>query len=512
MKVSFSFGVKSTAPLVNTLKNMADNIEFYSYESIGAMIKEAELRHLFFDRIVFSEKIISNPRKDLEMLDNYIKNNSDSTEIVFVANPKASKCAPVFSEIFNSPLYTPVILQSPTPTMLLELVQGDILELKTKYYVLDVKKQEAVVTKNTDEKPKKKGFFGGKRKNRENVPSIEEPSSSALNGDETVLDKSQETEGTEDSIPSGLGDLTAPVEETSANQTGFGFGFSNRVPVSGDTGEVESGNSEEDFEDEGLGIGDFGSQHSDTGFLDEEAEAELEKTMATASENEAVHPEPESVAPVSSDATEQQRQPLPVHPKPKSKVYILTGERGSGVTQLVVDKAANLVEKRKSVLVVDLDYKENGVLSLIDMPKFYSRKCQNGISNIITYSEDGVDFISNGYGSKLDEQVVNSMLTSLKDRYDVILIDCPVSCLGVLPVSVLEQANIMILAFGERCSLISTSLALTDRNNLTLEAERYIMRNCSVKLLGDSEYQEEDLSYVKGVAYFPNGSWLERIS
>lgn len=529
MKVSFSFGKKSTTTLINTLKKMADNIEFYPYNTIGELVKESQLRKLFFDRIVFSEKILSNPKKELTVLNDYIKNYSDSTEIVMVANPKGSKATSAFVEIFDSPMYTPVILEKPTPTSLLELVKGDILELKTKYFVLDVKKS----TKPEDTS-KKKGIFGGFKstKNEEVGKSVQnvEDGNPIPNTGESPSSSNEDNMSGSNLEPSAMGGGTGVDVQNVLNYNGFGFGFSENVSGIGKSETVDSSNFKDDFEDDGLSLGDLGSQHSDTGFLDEDGEEELE-AFAKSRDTQPVqedfveeYTDSDEDAPDESyeDYEEQESYDEPIEedsheleveqPMCNTKIFILIGERGTGVTQTVVDKSVKLAERGTKVLVLDLDVKTNGLLSFIDTNKFYKMKCQNGIVNQIVYSEDGVDMVSSGYGGSLSEAWVRSLLDGVGRKYTNILVDCPIESLKYIPMSVLQKSNLCIMVNGERDSLISTSLALTDRNNLSLEAERCIMENCSVKVVGNSSYLEEDLNYLRSTCFFPNGSWLNNIS
>lgn len=519
MKVSFSFGPKSTEPLVNTLQKMSDNTEFFSYKNISVMIKEAELRHIYFDRIIFSEKIISNPKRELTQLNEYIKNNSDSTEIVMVSNPKKSKAASLFLEIFNSPLYTPVILERPTPSVLLEILQEDILALKTKYYVLDVKKQQSVVVQNTDTVEKKKGIFGNKKQKGQVSANAEEPTPEVT---ESASDNQEEVVSPEVPPVTGFGGGFGIQETGFPEEPQLNFGSAESSPVTAGGDSLGAENEESESDDDELSIGDFGSQHSDTGFLDEDAEAELQAAVSGGGLSSTSQlGEVTMTPPIEETPKPSPREPIGVKPtsapqQPKMrlpKIFLFTGEKGAGVTQTVVDKAAELVSKGKSVLVIDLDSNSNGVLALIDTPKFYSRKCQNGISNQIIYSEDGVDFLSQGFGGKITPEMIDSAVDRVGSQYACVLIDCPAECLSLVSLELLYKAAVAVLVRGERYSLISTSLALTNRSQVSLEAERYIMSTCKVLISDEhNEYFQEDLGYVKSIALLPNGNWLNNIA
>ena len=68
MEVAFSIGPKSLA-VINRLKTLADNISFHTYPDIRSMVKEAMLRHISFDRIVFSTVLLQDQNGNLSVED-----------------------------------------------------------------------------------------------------------------------------------------------------------------------------------------------------------------------------------------------------------------------------------------------------------------------------------------------------------------------------------------------------------------------------------------------------------
>ena len=107
MLVSISIGSKSRA-VINTLKVSADNFDFATFSSMKELIKSATLRHISFDRIVFSSEILnqSSPEKDLEALHEFITNHSNQTELVFIikgSSESENNLDKVFCSMFNSP-------------------------------------------------------------------------------------------------------------------------------------------------------------------------------------------------------------------------------------------------------------------------------------------------------------------------------------------------------------------------------------------------------------------------
>lgn len=490
MKVAFMIG-NNSQKVVTTLNKQADDIEFFVYKNIGLMIKESTLRHLFFGRIVFSEAILSKPEKELEELNDFIKNNSDSTEIVMIANNKKNTNGDkIFTGIFNSPMYTPVILESVTPKSLMDLVTLDMLELKTKYYVLDKKSEEKVVVEQKSDKEEekniprkeKRGFFGSKKSKVEQKQPEDEP-------------KGEE------------------VKEEQPEFNGFG------VEASGGE-QVEFSNPSELAEgvdiDDSLSLGDLGSQHSDTGYLDEEGDKELEEFLKRQQEENVKkeeHPVNDSSSVVSNIVEKPNKEVVkPVSRNTSSKkINILVGEKGSCVTQIIVDKAVSLASKGYKVVIVDMDAKENGVLSFIDSVSYYRNGCSGGLQKFNPYIEDGVDVLSNGYGSNISEDLIYNVLKRCLDRYDFILVDCPVESLKYMSIRILEISISSIVLLGNKGNIVSTSLALTDRSNVSLNVENYIMTKCAVNVIRKVDTFREELESARRELYFPNGCWLDSI-
>lgn len=514
MQVAFSVGKKSQG-IINTLKKTADNVEFYSYGSIQEMIKDSKLRHLGFKRIVFTTSLLVNPESDLQELNEFIKNDSASSEIVMITNPNANNGeAEVFNSIFNSPMYTPVVFDRITPNILLEVVLSDVLELKMKYYGSVETSQEKVVLgaseHGSSEKPKEKelsdrkqGIFGGifgtkktqvedQSQNSDLVKDVE--NTGDLEGNSSLEDSS--VTGVEGTVSSGLDAWGVEGSESGIDSNSS---FT-------DSGSFMVGGEDLNMDDDILSIGDFGSQHSDTGFLDDEGIEELEEISRYQNGKSMV-----------SDSTKEEpieeTQQEVKETCPRAKITALSGCNGVGVTQMVVDKASALSNKGYKVLIVDVDHRLNGLLSYIDAIAYYSRNCEGGISKKRIYTEDGIGVVSNGYSYGLTSQDLYSFLTSyIASEYDYILVDCPVDCLDVMSEDVLNLVKLTLVVSGERSALLGTSMCLTNRDYVSLTTEKYIMNNCSVKVVNKTEYTDEDLQYVKDICLFPNGSWLEKIS
>lgn len=571
MLVSISIGSKSRA-VINTLKVSADNFDFATFSSMKELVKSATLRHISFDRIVFSSEILnpSSPEKDLEALHEFIINYSNQTELVFIikgSSESENNLDKVFCSMFNSPMYTPVIMKKASAQTLLEIIQDDITELKTRYYVLQDKEDRVITSasfekeryqegksdnaeKNTTEK--KKGFlervFGTSAKKEALLKEI----ASAEKKDSTVARDSGENGTLEnpDMPTESMFTATGNIGENVTNEPVSNieqkniFGGAENGAVSVGVENLTSGFSEAASEDELLSIGEFGERHSDTGFLDNDDEEELKRyaesrdDIGSGSENQDVSSSEEEedfycfTPDFNTDAEEPMgsvEEPVehvvePVHTtkeesllkvhtdKSKSNIDLIVSVKGSGATQSIVDEAVKMVEEDNlKVLIIDLDLKENGILSYIDTERFYMSGSNYGMSKMRIFEEDGVGVASNGYGVPLSRRTLANFLSSRVIRkYDMIFIDCPTDSLKLFDYELISRCNVLVMSGNDRSDLLSTTLALTDRNLVEYDVERYIAENCVVEFTKGS-YKVEDVTWLNSICLFANGNWLSRI-
>lgn len=570
MLVSISIGSKSRA-VINTLKVSADNFDFATFSSMKELIKSATLRHISFDRIVFSSEILnpSSPEKDLEALHEFITNHSNQTELVFIikgSSESENNLDKVFCSMFNSPMYTPVIMKKASAQTLLEIIRDDITELKTRYYVLQ-DKEDRVITSTSSEKEnaqegksdiveknvpeKKKGFlervFGTSAKKEALLKEI----ASAEKKDSNIVRDGGESGALEnpdmftENVLTATGNIGKNVtnEPVSNIEQKNIFGGAENGAVSVGVENLTSGFSEAASEDELLSIGEFGERHSDTGFLDNDDEEELKRyaesrdNIGSDSENQNVSSEEEEdfygfTPDFDTDAEEpmenveetvesivepvhtiKEEPLLKVHTdKSKSNIDLIVSVKGSGATQSIVDEAVKMVEEDNlKVLIIDLDLKENGVLSYIDTERFYMTGSNYGISKMRIFEEDGVGVVSNGYGVPLSRRTLANFLSSRVIRkYDMIFIDCPTDSLKLFDYELISRCNVLVMSGNDRSDLLSTTLALTDRSLVEYDVERYIAENCVVEFTKGS-YMIEDVTWLNSICLFANGNWLSRI-
>lgn len=496
MVVSFSVGsVEKNKKIINTLKKQADNVNFYSYSTIQELIKEASARHLEFKRIIFSTAILNDVEKDLNELNDFIKNYSTSTEVVMILSKPGEDV--IFNSIFNSPMYTPVILPKATARNVLDLVKNDIMNLKTMYYTFDKNEKKEISTEIKEEVPEESDTS-------ETVSDVGESTSPVSNGfasgpASVSLDKD---------IFNSI-DVNIVKESYEENLSSFQDGPS---PIGEETFNSQN------FEDEdeiSLSIGSFGSSHSDTGYLDEDDE-ELQAFLSQQKDLNIDSTPLETRNPLVTEESKpiEIRKPNLEPRKPQKRklpnIDLVLSTRDNRATQSIVDQSVEIYNRDSvKVLIIDLDTKCNSILSYIDTDRFYRESAFEGITKQRIYTEDGVSVVSNGYGVSLSVRDLMSFLDSqVFSEYDMVFIDCPTDCMNVLSVELLQMVHPIIFTKGDRSSLIYTSLALTNRKKVSLEVERWIMNNCLVDIEGG--YLQEDIDFINNTMLFANGSWLQR--
>lgn len=554
MMIAFCAGSSSNR-VIEKLSSVVDNITFRTYDNMEELVTEAILRHIDFERIVFTSKFLSNPEDDLRKLQEFLTEYSNNTELVMLemSEESGSEKEKLFNSFFSSPMYTVVKVKQGSMSIpfLTELVKTDIPTLKVTYggdvHVNDsvvvaksaeeqVKKEDAKKSVVSAPKKKKVGFFGrlfgGKseesEENESSSDSTEEVPEPTGNVDESAMNAEPEINSLNQSAMDGvIGDVAKDVVGVEMN-----FEENSRVEdavpvVSGlSVGGVENFSPEDD--ELGLSIGDYGAAHSDTSFLDDSDEEELENYSSNREEDnnssredvvnpvEGSLPDQVEVDPyekVFSDDMMQgttEEYSFDVPQENYKNIDIIISNTGSKAIMDIIDSAAKYSDDGNSVLVVDVDNIHHRVLSFIDCNQFYKRDFEYGVDSSRIYVEDGVSFVSNGYGNELSMENLERFLEEEElGRFDIVMVDIPVESIDVLNIGILQKCNILIECGSDVSDLINMSLDLTDRSKVSLEMERYIMHNCDAEMLGG--VNEETIKTAKESCFFANGCWLDNI-
>ena len=588
MNIMISLGQGSTR-LISSAKQAIDNVDCLYFENVDSFTHQCTLRHLFFDRLIFSQRFIST-EEDMKKLCDYVRSNMDSVEIIYVSN--ATEDAPLssqeelFLKYFDSPMYTVMRITTGTAKMIIEAVSIPIEDVKARYFSVDFNSKKV------------------KKRNRRKLPvNFEKQKISqeiSLTAEKATESKENKPEEVSPEIVSDVSEnsYSEGQEEESSDSDDFnnlGFDEMELYSVGDENSKSEfSGVENDDFD---LTIGDYGVQHSDSGFVGDDELEELEAlkgsklsedakvaSSATSSvkstpvdiiqedeedivdflerdilekkrmdekgrvdssismeksiemESEKVKFSSEEGYVNSSSSSEDtgssfsqelkrniERKPsVNTQSTPKSsrksviddglvvsnKVNIITGLNGSGVTAFIVAEAVKFSEQGLKVLILDLDYKTNGILSFIDTGKFYATGGNKGIEDKRIYNEDGIDIISNGYGEGIHSDVNGMLGTSVLKRYNIVLVDCPLDCLHLLRDDVFCKCNVVIGVISDISKLIETSSALFNREFVSMLKEVYISKQCRV---ANKNIARESLEELKQIVFFPNGCWLENI-
>lgn len=521
MNVAFCIG-KSTESVADRIHKNRDDVNIYNYKSVADLIKDSTSRHLYYERIAFTNKFLKHPEKDLKALNDYIINNSEKTTVVFITKDATSQYVKIFQSIFNSPLYTVVHLGgSVNVVTMVDIVTCSIVELNEKYPLpagSGVGSNRVPQNGNPGQsgvvEPPKTGISDNQPRNTEpervyqNVSVSYENSNSSFRGNNSGIDYANGTQGNmnENNLETGTESL---------------LGFIEGVPSGVGTGENGGLNNGIGSEDSILGLGGFGKTHSDTGFLDEDElnneDGDEDDYTAPRFDNVGrdgnVRKADDNRGKGASNKGGNESSGNTIDVSDMTKVIFVVGERGTGVTTTVCNIAYDLYTNRQSVLIVDGDYKRNGVLSFIDTEDFYAKGNEDGIDTLNPYVDKEADIISNGYGSQVSKTSLSTVLrdNQIQSNYDRIIVDCPLDCINILTDRSVKGNTVLLLSKADRVSLVATSIGLTERLMVEIGIERYIMETCTVAISGNTEYLEEDIEFVKNTFFFPNGCWLDNV-
>jgi len=554
MKVMMSLGGNTMTIINSVIKKQVDNVDCMYFPNVKEFIHQSNLRHLSYDRLVFSNKFISTD-VDMKKLCDYVRQNLSNVEIVMIVGKGAVSYEYIFKKYFDSPLYTLMVVEKPTARNMLDTVNLDIVDIRARYYLLENKKSD-LSNKGTSEEGNSE--IGNKTSNDEIKKSSKEEPQTLKNTEtfgSSIMSRFSIKKSNQSTInvsKSGTDyDYTSYKSEEDSENSDDGYSFDGNNSKNSEFFESSS----DDFD---LTVGDYGSQHSDSGFVGDDELDELEQLSAMRNASSTVR---EVVAPIESELTEEDtdeeftteeheedkprrikeegiagvseipktirmatpprtKKPVSFDSRDKSvsgkrqkdlvlegKLNIVVGCSGSGATAFVVMNATKMAKARKRVLVIDLD-PSNGVLGFIDIQEYYSLKKYNGLSKMRLYSEDGVDILSNGYDYPVKGDINKILGSSIFEKYDYVFIDCPFESLRFIGDSVFEKSNVVVCTISDISKLLETSRMISDRCNVSLRKEIYIGSSCQI---ANKNLSADSIKYVKDVCLFANGCWLDRV-
>ncbi|PHE64370.1 hypothetical protein COF68_05905 [Bacillus toyonensis] len=132
MRVILILGSKS-ATNASRLREQDDSIDIEPYENVQDMIDGTLLRNLSFERVVISTASFKK-REAMEQLCEYLRERHQRATVVFMFQQgKGEDLAKTFNEVFNSPLYTDMSIETNGIQLLVESAVGDIDTIRDKY-------------------------------------------------------------------------------------------------------------------------------------------------------------------------------------------------------------------------------------------------------------------------------------------------------------------------------------------------------------------------------------------
>lgn len=272
MKVMLSCGTNSEKIIKETSKSL-DNVDFLYFASVDEFIHQSRLRHLAFDRLIFTNKFASSD-EDMSKLCDFVRNEQSGVTVVMILSKTQANLEVIFKTYFDSPMYTLMYIDRPTAKCMVDAVKLPIVDLSARYYLLDKPKEN-------EGKNSKFGLFKGGKKNKNQNPQTgknpEDSSVTTPNGGENGANNSGDATGENSGLTGETDGVDGGNSENQDNgdteNTSFGFdGFS----PDGD-GMGESNNFDPNGNDMDLSIGNYGMMHSDSGFVGDDELSELEE-------------------------------------------------------------------------------------------------------------------------------------------------------------------------------------------------------------------------------------------
>lgn len=117
------------------LKEQVDSLDIEPYGTVKEMMDNVTQRNLVFDRIVISTATL-NKNKTMEVLHTYLREIHPRATVVFIfQGGKGDNIANNFNRIFNSPLYTDMVITTNSIGILVESATEGIDVLREKYSI-----------------------------------------------------------------------------------------------------------------------------------------------------------------------------------------------------------------------------------------------------------------------------------------------------------------------------------------------------------------------------------------
>lgn len=523
------------------LSRIVDTKKFQTFLSVYEMVEVSHRNNTAFSRVLLTEDALGqgtgivgpdtgrgvDPRVDaLYSLNDYIDGGYSDTEVVMIiSSGSSSGIHKAFTSILDIPGATPAILDKISIPTLKSLVNDPVTNVRASYYELDKNVVESSVS-NADTSPHppaanqgtvKKGFLGrllkgdssgsqttgDPREQAEPEPSFDDVASDVIPEDDfddfdDFADSSETGMLEEEEFDSEYEESDDYEELPPELELGSMY----------DEGEYVSADSMPSYAaDEYVSADEL----PNNGWVHDDENSKPWNSSELESDPEnppVVSDEPRlPAAPWSAEGTVA---PEDFRPVLKDRIIIVTGSRGTGVTEEAVIRALESVDMGR-VLYIDFDFEKAGVVGRLEKPAIFS-KGSHYITSGNPYDEDGLDVLSNGFKSYTEENI-KSWADWVNDpsnyaNYFKVIIDCPVHNLKLLE-DIAKQCKTLFMVPANPTGLIEYARYTADKGT--------VPDSLCVALSGNSiaYASQRDDNYVEDLAglrknYIPNRlNWLD---
>lgn len=204
-----------------------------------------------------------------------------------------------------------------------------------------------------------------------------------------------------------------------------------------------------------------------------------------------------------------------------SKIILVTGDRGSGITTLALD-IAYAFAKHTHVLYVDGDTELHGLLNYIDYDAFreYEDVHMQGIKlcrsskafkNCRLNFDNNLDLLTSNFGVQVSDEeleLAQSVVAEISSNYGVVVVDCPIDKINCFHDLIL-QGNVVLCVEATKRGFMNTLCKVED-SELPLRYKRSIVGKGTMVMtkIHPKLNMKQLVKYVKNIVEFDEVDWL----
>ena len=205
-----------------------------------------------------------------------------------------------------------------------------------------------------------------------------------------------------------------------------------------------------------------------------------------------------------------------------SKIILVTGDRGSGLTTTALDIAKEFA-KHVPVLYFDGDVETHGLLNYIDYEEFreYQSSCMQGVklcrtakafyNNCVIRFDDNFDILSTNYGVVVSDEELEeaqSVVAEIAHKYGVVVVDAPIDKIDCFKDLILQGNTVLCVEASKRGFM--NMLCKVEDSSLPLRYKRCIVGKGTMVVT--KVYPKLDmkglLKYIKNIVEVDEIDWL----